>query len=97
MVVVVIVLVIILQNEPITTATITILTRHFIILTQKKKYGTDPQRSRSSEEKNKSVTKMLRPIPLAWLTKAWQTFGYFYPYSSEAKLQLWLLPGHRPI
>ena len=39
MVVVVIVLVIILQNEPITTDTITILTRHFIILTQKQKYG----------------------------------------------------------
>ena len=39
MVVVVIVLVIILQNEPITTDTITILTRHFIILTRKKKYG----------------------------------------------------------
>ena len=38
MVVVVIVLVIILQNEPITTDTITILTRHFIILTRKKKY-----------------------------------------------------------
>ena len=39
MVVVIIVLVIILQNEPITTDTITILTRHFIILTQKQKYA----------------------------------------------------------
>ena len=52
MVVVVIVLVIILQNEPITTDTITILTRHFIILTQKQKYAvpftlkTAPQISR---------------------------------------------------
>ena len=39
MVVVVIVLVIILHNEPITTDTITILTRHFIILTRKQKYA----------------------------------------------------------